>query len=87
MTARCFASNCRSRAEPVTDPTPTSRTPASRTPASRTPNWDPRLYAAFAGPRARPAVDLLGRIDLAAPRLVYDLGCGNGPVTGLLARR
>lgn len=49
--------------------------------------WDPAQYLRFAGPRLRPALDLLQRIDLAAPHLVYDLGAGAGNVTRLIAER
>ena len=49
--------------------------------------WDPAQYLKFAGPRLRPAIDLLGHIDADPPRLVYDLGCGAGNVTRFLAER
>jgi len=49
--------------------------------------WDPAQYLKFAGPRLRPAIDLLGHIDVASPNLVYDLGCGAGNVTRFLADR
>jgi trans-aconitate 2-methyltransferase len=49
--------------------------------------WDPAQYLKFAGPRLRPALDLLQRIDVAAPSSVYDLGCGAGNVTRLIAAR
>jgi trans-aconitate 2-methyltransferase len=49
--------------------------------------WNPEQYLKFADHRLRPAVDLLNRIDLAAPALVYDLGCGAGNVTRLLRAR
>ncbi len=49
--------------------------------------WDPAQYLKFAGPRLRPAVDLLQRIDVAAPAVVYDLGAGAGNVTRLIAAR
>ena len=32
-----------------------------------TPGWDPAKYLEFAGPRLRPALDLLARVPLAAP--------------------
>jgi trans-aconitate 2-methyltransferase len=51
------------------------------------PTWDPTLYLAFADHRLRPAFDLLARIPLEAPRTIYDLGCGPGNVTALLAAR
>ena len=50
-------------------------------------SWDPSQYLKFAGPRLRPALDLLARIEAEAPRTVYDLGCGAGNVTRLLAGR
>src|SRR5215475_14017900 len=49
--------------------------------------WDPTQYLKFAGPRLRPAIDLLQRIDVEAPELVYDLGAGAGNVTRLIAER
>lgn len=49
--------------------------------------WDVSQYLKFAAERQRPAIELLGRVDLAAPRLVHDLGCGAGNVTRLLAER
>ena len=52
-----------------------------------TAQWDPAKYLEFAGPRLQPAVDLLARVPLAAPAAVYDLGCGAGNVTRLLAQR
>jgi trans-aconitate 2-methyltransferase len=48
--------------------------------------WDPARYLEFAGPRLRPAVDLVARID-ADPQLAWDLGCGTGMVTAILADR
>lgn len=49
--------------------------------------WDPGQYARFADHRLRPALDLLARVPIEAPRRVYDLGCGAGPATRLLAER
>lgn len=49
--------------------------------------WDPKLYAAFAAPRLRPALDMLARIDAENPGQVVDLGAGTGNVTRLLAAR
>lgn len=49
--------------------------------------WDPPQYLKFAGPRARPVLDLLARVELAAPARVFDLGCGTGHATRLLAER
>lgn len=49
--------------------------------------WDPAQYLKFAGPRLRPALDLLQRIDLDSPATIYDLGAGAGNVTRLIATR
>ncbi|HET7875869.1 MAG TPA: methyltransferase domain-containing protein [Methylomirabilota bacterium] len=49
--------------------------------------WDPAQYLKFADHRLRPALDLLNRIDVAAPAEVYDLGAGVGNVTRLLKER
>jgi trans-aconitate 2-methyltransferase len=49
--------------------------------------WDPAQYLKFAGPRLLPAIDLLARIDVEAPETVYDVGCGAGNVTRLIAAR
>jgi trans-aconitate 2-methyltransferase len=49
--------------------------------------WDPSQYLKFADHRLRPAVDLLNRINLDSPKIVYDLGAGAGNVTELLATR
>lgn len=49
--------------------------------------WNPQAYEAFADHRIRPALDLLGRVSLEAPRRIVDLGCGSGNVTRLLAQR
>jgi len=49
--------------------------------------WDPQQYLKFAGPRLRPALDLLGRIDVSAAKTVYDIGCGPGNLTQFLQGR
>ena len=50
-------------------------------------SWDPSLYLKYATERLRPALDLMARISLAAPRTIVDLGCGAGNVTRILAER
>jgi trans-aconitate 2-methyltransferase len=50
-------------------------------------SWNPQQYLKFSAPRLRPAVDLIGRIEASAPATIYDLGCGAGNVTALLAAR
>lgn len=50
-------------------------------------SWNPQRYLEFEDHRLRPAIDLLARVALDAPRAVVDLGCGAGNVTRLLAQR
>lgn len=49
--------------------------------------WDPGQYLKFADHRLRPALDLMARIPPIAARTVYDLGCGPGNITRMLAER
>ena len=49
--------------------------------------WDPAQYLKFGGERLRPALDLLARAALGAPKRVVDLGCGTGALTRILAER
>jgi trans-aconitate 2-methyltransferase len=49
--------------------------------------WDPQQYAKFSDHRSRPFGDLMARVGADDPRLVVDLGCGNGPLTLSLAQR
>jgi trans-aconitate 2-methyltransferase len=50
-------------------------------------HWSPLAYGTFVWERVRPAIDLLHRIDLSVPTIVYDLGCGAGQITRRLATR
>jgi len=51
------------------------------------PSWDSTEYLRFSSERTQPAIDLVARIGLAAPRRIVDLGCGPGNSTVVLARR
>jgi trans-aconitate 2-methyltransferase len=50
-------------------------------------DWNPALYTRFEDERTRPAAELLARVPHDAPRLAYDLGCGPGNSTALIAAR
>lgn len=50
-------------------------------------SWNPKQYLQFSEHRLRPALELLERIPADNPRLVYDLGCGTGEVTTILAEK
>lgn len=49
--------------------------------------WDPGQYARYGGLRLRPALELLSRVEIDDPKLVYDLGCGGGEIARILADR
>lgn len=49
--------------------------------------WDPQQYLKFSDHRLRPALELLERVPLQSPRLIYDLGCGDGQMARLMAER
>ncbi len=49
--------------------------------------WDPVKYLDFADHRGRPFYDLISRVGAPDPRLVVDLGCGPGTLTGALRER
>ena len=61
-------------------------THASRGEAAGT-YWNPAQYLKFTDHRLRPALELLDRVPLAAPKVIYDLGCGSGNVTRHIANR
>ncbi|MCJ2115875.1 trans-aconitate 2-methyltransferase [Methylobacterium sp. J-001] len=50
-------------------------------------DWNPALYTRFEDERTRPAAELLARVPLTEPCLAYDLGCGPGNSTALIAAR
>ena len=50
-------------------------------------DWDAGHYLRFADERTRPAFDLVGRIAIAAPAHIVDLGCGPGNSTAILRDR
>jgi trans-aconitate 2-methyltransferase len=50
-------------------------------------SWSPAQYLKFGGHRLRPALELLDRVPLSEPTVVFDLGCGPGEMTRLLAER
>ena len=51
-------------------------------------HWNPETYARFEAERDRAALDLLVRLpDDLDPRVVWDLGCGDGHHASLLKRR
>ena len=64
------------------DPTRESRRSRPRGTA-----WDPEQYQRFGDHRFRPALELLHRVPVTDASLVYDLGCGAGAVTRIIAER
>lgn len=55
--------------------------------APQNPSWRPGDYLAFAGPRLRPALDLIARIPDGERRAITDLGCGPGQLLPHLRAR
>ena len=41
-------------------------------------NWNPSQYLRFENERLQPVIDLIGRIPLESPGVIYDLVCGTG---------
>lgn len=72
---------------PPGEPVPYGGEPAPHAGAVAGRAWAPAQYLKFADHRLRPALDLVGRIPLAEPECIYDLGCGSGNVSRLLAAR
>lgn len=54
---------------------------------TRDTRWNPVQYLKFSDHRLRPALELLARVPLGDARIIYDLGCGTGEVTRLIAER
>jgi trans-aconitate 2-methyltransferase len=50
-------------------------------------HWDPRQYLKFSDHRLRPALELLERVPLTSPKVIYDLGCGSGEATRIIVER
>lgn len=50
-------------------------------------HWDPGQYLKFSDHRLRPALELLNRVPLQSPKVIYDLGCGSGHVTQIISER
>jgi trans-aconitate 2-methyltransferase len=61
------------------------------TAATASTKWDANLYLKFADARMRPALDLMARLDPAngarPGHAIYDLGCGAGNISRILAER
>lgn len=51
------------------------------------PAWDANLYLKFGDERTQPALDLVTRVNLAAPAQIIDIGCGPGNSTAVLRPR
>lgn len=64
---------------------------AAATAVTTSTTWDANLYLKFADARMRPALDLMGRLDAANSvrpgHAIYDLGCGAGNISRILAER
>lgn len=49
--------------------------------------WDPNQYQKFSDHRLRPALELLDRVPIQSPEVIFDLGCGTGQVTGIISEK
>lgn len=49
--------------------------------------WDPGQYLRYGGHRLRPAIELLQRVDVDAPKRCWDIGCGAGEIAIAMAER
>ena len=49
--------------------------------------WNPEQYLKFSDHRLRPALDLMAQIPATEPKHIFDLGCGTGALTRILAER
>ena len=50
-------------------------------------DWNPYQYLRFGSERLRPAIELLERINIENPQIIYDLGCGTGSITSILKEK
>ena len=49
--------------------------------------WNPEQYLKFSNQRIRPALELLERIQIKSPQVIYDLGCGSGDIARIMSER
>ena len=47
--------------------------------------WNPEQYLKFSDHRIRPALELLARVQISSPEVIYDLGCGSGNITRIIS--
>lgn len=51
------------------------------------PEWNSNQYLMFKNERTQPAIDLVNRITISAPKKVLDIGCGPGNSTEILYKK